>query len=170
MKKYLISVEAIGSIFNECYKDWNGSETGGVLTGLKGDSRIITDFIPSSKHAERESHSYYQSSKDVSILNYKLIEHQREGKDFVGYVHKHPPGIKNLSQGDASTCHKILSSPNYAINNKLVMGIVTQVDGNCDLPIFFYFVSLNLNDEVVIEKIKINILPKRCIEEITQYV
>jgi proteasome lid subunit RPN8/RPN11 len=167
MENCLFSVESIGSILTECYKNRDGLETGGILIGNKDHNRIITDILPSTTFAERESHTYFQSEKDVEILNVKLKRYQTNGKRFLGYFHWHPSGMKYLSSGDIDTCLEILTSPNYAINNYLLMCIITEVNGRNGLPVFAYAVSLNHEEAVEVEELAIKIMPKKCIEEFT---
>ena len=168
MNKLIFSTEAIGSILTECYRLGTGKETGGIYIGNKKVKGLITDAIPSTAFAERESYTYYQSPEDVCILNKKLRVHQAKGEDFKGYFHWHPSGMKNLSQGDRDTCEKILRSPNYAINNCLIMSIITEVEGHNDIPMFSYVVSLNSLGKVVVKKIPVKIMPKSCIEEFVE--
>jgi hypothetical protein len=168
MNKLIFSTEAIGSILTECYRLGNGKETGGIYIGTKKVKGVITDAIASTAFAERESHTYYQSLEDVGILNQKLRVHQAKDEDFRGYFHRHPTGMKNLSHGDKDTCKKILLSANYAINNCLIMSIITEVEGHNGIPMFSYVVSLNSLEEVVINEIPVKIMPKSFIEEFVE--
>jgi hypothetical protein len=162
--KLLFSLEAVSSILVECYKSSRNLETGGILVGPKKHRGIITDIIPSTIYAERATATYFQSPKDVKILNHKLKVFQLKGYDFKGYFHKHPTGLFNLSHGDNASCKEILQSPNYRINNFLVMCIVTE-SYTQDFPIFSYIANLTKKREVVVEKTSIHVLPKFCITE-----
>lgn len=159
--KLLFSVEAISSIMVECYRGVS-SETGGVLVGPKLHKGIVTDVIPSTSFAERSPTTYCQNMKDVKILNRKLKEFQLKDQDFKGYFHRHPSGLCELSYGDKATCLDILQSPNYKINNFLIMCIITETRTQ-DFPVFSYITSLNEQKQVVVEKTSIQVLPKTCI-------
>jgi len=163
MEQYIFSLEAVSSMLSESYRRGNSIETGGILIGLKNNKRIVTDIINSSAFAERRAATYYQSEQDVRIINQQLSQFQANGYDFNGYWHRHPSGLYQLSSGDEATCVEILQSPNYKINNRLLMCIVTESDK--DFPVFGYLVSLGRNNQVVIKETKIKVLPKRCIEE-----
>jgi hypothetical protein len=162
--KLLFSLEAISIMLVESYKIQQNLETGGILIGPKKHTGIITDVIPSTSYAERATASFYQSPRDVKILNQKLKEFQANNQDFKGYFHKHPSGLFNLSFGDKVSCKEILQSPNYKINNFLIMCIVTESHVQ-DFPIFSYVTSLNQQKQVIVEKTKIQVLPKSCILE-----
>ena len=164
MEKYLFSLEAVSSMLVECYRAGNNFETGGILIGPKKHKRIITDSLASTPFAEREAYTYYQSGKDVEILNTELKEYQSKGYDFKGYFHRHPSGMYQLSQGDISTCIEILQSPSYCINNNLVMCIITET-AKSQSPIFSYVVSLDSNGGTFLRNIAIKVLPKKCIQE-----
>ena len=168
MKKLIISTEAIGSILTECYRLGTGKETGGIFIGNKQVKGVITEAIPSTDFAEREEYTYYQSPEDVEQINIKLRVHQSYGRDFKGYFHWHPSGMKYLSQGDKETCKKILHSPSYAINNCLIMSIITEVKGHEDIPMFSYVVSLDSMDKVIVKEIPVKIMPKSIIEEFVE--
>lgn len=166
MEKLLMSLEAVCSILTECYSI-SGTETGGVLVGPKNHKRIITDIIPSSAHAERGRYTYYQSEKDVEILNSELRSFQGTGMDYKGDFHKHPSGYHVLSpeDGDMKTCAEILQNSNYKINNYLLMLIITEKPELSSIPIFAYSVSLDKQRNVIVKEMSINVLPKSCIEE-----
>jgi len=164
MEKIVFSLEAVGSILVESYKRNNNSETGGILIGPKEHSNIITDVIPSTAYAERRPATYYQSDKDVEILNRALKQYQLKGYDFMGYFHKHPSGMYKLSHGDIRTSVEILQSPNYKINNYLIMCIITE-SSTQDFPLFSYLLSLLNNKKIVVNKATVKILPKACIHE-----
>lgn len=164
MKNILFSLEAVSKILIECYKSNNNLETGGILVGPRQHKNIITDVLPSTSFAERRQVTYYQSAKDVYILNRKLKIYHKKGCDFRGYFHKHPSGMFQLSNGDNFTCIDILKNPNYKINNHLIMCIVTESPVQ-DFPMFLYVVSLDYNNETIIKKSSIKVLPKTCILE-----
>lgn len=152
----------------DCISQDNNLETGGILIGPKQHNRIVTDIIPSTIYAERKSTTYFQSEKDVQILNQNLAVFQNRGFDFKGYYHKHPPNFHDLSAGDKNTCREILLSKNYHINNHLIMCILTKSSVH-PFPLFSYFVSLeNENTTVSIKNSEIKILPKVCLEECAQ--
>jgi proteasome lid subunit RPN8/RPN11 len=163
MQSILLSVEAFASILVECHRGMGRWETGGIIIGPKRHPNVITDIIPSTSFAERRPSTYYQSEKDVWLLNQRLRQYQIDGCDFKGYFHKHPSGMKQLSSGDLRTCSNILQSPSYKINNHLIMFIVTQTS-SLACPLFSYFVALGQNKEVLVKETRINILPKTCIE------
>lgn len=162
--KLLFSLEAVSSMLVECYRGNHNQETGGILVGLKEHKGVVTDAIPSSMFAERKTATYYQSAQDVEILNQKLREYQIIGQDFVGYYHRHPSGFYRLSQGDLNTCEEIFESPNYKINNFLIMCIITESHVQ-DFPLFSYVVSLDVQGRVGVKKVGVNVLPKTCILE-----
>jgi proteasome lid subunit RPN8/RPN11 len=162
--KLLFSLEAVSSILVECYKGNNNLETGGIFIGPQSHKGIVTDILPSTAFAERRPATYYQSEKDVKILNQRLRQFQARGYDFKGYFHRHPSGLFRLSGGDLRTCEEILKSPNYHIHNCLIMCIITESQTQ-DFPIFSYVTSLDENQKVVVEKAQVKILPKSCILE-----
>lgn len=161
--KLLFSLEAVSSMLVECYRG-NNNETGGILIGPKEHKGVVTDIIPSSSFAERRPATYYQSSKDVKILNKKLKGYQLKGYDFKGYFHRHPSGLFQLSQGDLNTCSEILRSANYRINNFLIMCIVTESRVQ-DFPVFSYSVSFDKNKRIINKQAEIKVLAKTCILE-----
>lgn len=160
----LFSLEAVCGMLVECYKGSRSYETGGILVGPQSNERIITDIIPSTSFAERRPATYFQNQKDVEILNKKLAGYQARGFDFKGYFHKHPSGMKSLSTGDIGTCLEILKSPNYKINNLLIMCIITETQSH-PLPIFSYFVSIGQNKNIIVQEASTKILPQKCILE-----
>lgn len=162
MKNYLFSLEAVSLILVECYSVGNNIETGGILIGPQSHQKIITDVIPSTAYAEREACTYYQSEEDVRILNQQLMQYQARGYEFRGYFHRHPAGLDQLSHGDRVTCAEILNDPNYKINNRLLMCIITE--SNSKFPVFSYVASLE-KGSVAINQVSMRILPKTCIEE-----
>tara|TARA_B100000315_G_C14544659_1_gene572643 strand:- start:277 stop:924 length:648 start_codon:yes stop_codon:yes gene_type:complete len=164
MEKIIFSLEAVSSILVECYRTIKNIETGGVLVGPRKFKRIVTDIIPSSIYAERQTATYYQSEKDVKILNLKLRQFQLNGYDFKGYFHKHPSGMFQLSHGDRRTCADIIQSPNYHINNFLIMCIITESHVQ-DFPLFSYAVSLSNTNNILVHKTDIHVLPRTCIKE-----
>jgi len=164
MQTYLFSLEAISSILVECYRPNNNCETGGILIGPKSHKRIVTDILPSTAFAERQPATFYQSEEDVRILNRELKEYQARGYDFKGYFHKHPSGLYQLSHGDINTCAEILQSPEYKINNNLVMCIITESHSH-SFPIFSYLASMSKDKRVIVNELSVKVLPKRCIEE-----
>jgi len=170
MKNYLFSLEAVSLMLSECYRTGNSNETGGILIGPKKHKGIVTDIVPSSSFAERNTTTYYQSKKDVEILNQKLKQYQKLDYDFLGYFHRHPSGMYRLSQGDIATSKDILQSPNYAINNDLLMCIVTECHGQNGLPIFTYALNLNTNHNVVVQNSAIKVMPKDCIKKYMEYI
>ena len=162
-QKILFSLEAVGGIMAECYSKSHGIETGGILIGPKENKSIITDFIPSTEHAQRSPHSYFQSEKDVKFLNRVLKKHQKQGLDIRGYAHKHPSGLVNLSLGDLNTCKKILESSNYKLDNLLIMCIITESKFQ-EFPLFTYITSLK-KGKVEVKEAKTKVLPRHCILE-----
>lgn len=164
MKPILFSLEAVGGMLVECYRGSRGYETGGILVGPQSNERIITDIIPSTSFAERRAVTYYQTEKDVELLNEKLRNYQAKGCDFKGYFHKHPSGMKSLSAGDKGTCFEILTSPNYKINNLLIMCIITETQTH-SFPLFSYLVSLNQSKKIIIQETTARVLPQNCIAE-----
>jgi len=162
--KLLFSNESVGASIVECYRHQDNLETGGVLVGPKNQKGVVTDFIPSSHYAERKAATYFQSPKDVRILNRQLKKFQARGLDFKGYIHRHLFGLTNLSLGDKNTSKEILSSPNYKIDNFLIMCIIAESHTQ-DFPLFSYVVYLDKNKEVLIQKADICILPRICILE-----
>lgn len=166
MKNKIVSTEVVGGILTECFRVEGNVETGGVLVGPKSHPNIITDIIPSGESAQRGYATYFQSPDDVNKINRALSEYQKAGFDFKGYFHKHPRGIKSLSAGDLSTCREILTEPNYRINNRLIMIIVSATYSQ-DFPIFIYEVSLE-SQNIIVEETGITTLPKSCILECMQ--
>ncbi len=164
MLSILFSLEAICMMLVECYKAGSRFETGGIMTGPKAHDLVITDVLPSTSYAERGSATYFQSKKDVQILNDSLRKYQSKGYDFKGYFHKHPSGLKSLSKGDIKTCFEILTSPNYKINNLLIMSIITETS-TLSFPVFTYFVSLGDNNVVIVREASVKVLPNSCIQE-----
>ncbi|MBU4000557.1 hypothetical protein KKG29_05325 [Patescibacteria group bacterium] len=160
MQNILLSVEVFASILVECHRGMGKWETGGIMIGPKQHTNIITDIIPSTSFAERRPSIYYQSEKDVQLLNQQLKQYHSNEYDFKGCFHKHR-GMKELSTGDLHTCSNILQSPRYKINNHLIMLIVTETSIP---PIFSYIVSLGHRKDVVVKEANIKLLPKACIE------
>lgn len=165
MEKILYSDEAMGKILVECYKRGTGIETGLILIGPKNHKNIVTDVIESTVHAERQSFTYFQNESDVQILNKKLRAHQKKGLEYVGTVHRHPPGMIRLSQGDKKTSAGMLQSPNYKLDNHLIMSIITESNHHVGLPIFSYIVSLDDENKPVVKQASSKMLPKHCISE-----
>jgi hypothetical protein len=163
MDNFLFSLEAVTSILSECFHAGNNLETGGILIGPDEHRSIVTDTIPSSAFAERKTCTYYQSEEDVRILNRKLKEYQEKGYEFLGYWHRHPMNMCELSFGDIETCSDILQNPNYKINNSLLMSIITESHNS--FPIFSYIVCLDSNGEVAVEEVSVKVMPKSCIEK-----
>ncbi len=166
MDKYIFSVEAISSMLNECFKSGN-NETGGIYVSHNSCKNVITDVVPSSSFAERGAATYFQSERDVSLLNTKLREFQLKNYDFRGYWHRHPAFLKTLSQGDLNTCFSILQNSSYKVGNKLLMSIITETKDN-EMPIFSYVVSLDETNRVVVRNIDITILPMDCIKKFVE--
>jgi len=170
MAKILTSLEAAGSMVADCYSADDANETGGILVGPAKHKQIITDIVPSTLYAGRGPASYVQTAEDVKILNQSLADFQRVGYDFKGYYHKHPSGYYALSSTDKNTCEKVLKSPNYKINNYLVMCIVTN-SATQAFPLFTYRASL-INHDGILEldtrKVEVAVLPKSCIIECLQ--
>ena len=163
-----ISQEAVGTAIAMCYRNRSHNETGGVWVGPKEDKGLITDLIPSSSFAETSPVTYFQTARDVHILNKKLREFQKQGKDFKGYYHKHPSGMHSLSTGDKNTCREILESPNYKINNYLIMSIITESRAQ-DFPLFTYVASLSRGRrKVSIKPVQCGILPRASIMSLAQ--
>ena len=134
MNNYLFSVEAIGTMLTECFRRGSNLEAGGILVGPKR-TRIVTHAIASTESAERLPTTFYQTPEDIAVLNQQLRQHQAEGRDLLGYFHRHPSGMSSLSQTDLQTCKGILTSPHYDINNQLLMLILTETEAQ-ELPIF----------------------------------
>jgi hypothetical protein len=163
--KFIFSIEAFLKIILESFREnISGVETGGILVGPRSHKNIITDVINSGEHAERRASTYYQSQTDVNFLNRKLKEFQVSGIDFKGYWHKHPRGMSQLSGGDITTCKEILTSPNYRINNFLIMSIVTETNTQ-KFPLFAYVTTLDNDGKVVVIPAQYSVMPKRCITE-----
>lgn len=162
MTKLIFTIEAIAGIFAECFGQHGRNETGGILIGPKDQPRVITDFEPSTAFAERAATTYFQNRQDVDVLNLKLRAFQSKGFDFKGYVHRHPKGMSRLSRGDLATAKEILLSPNYAINNHLIMSIVTQTRKK-DFPLYSYGVSLEKKQKIKIKTAEHLILAKKCV-------
>ena len=163
MKVIYFSLNALIIILKEFFKSGRNLETGGILISPKSNQKIITDFIPSTIYAERKATTYYQSVKDVQFLNMKLRQFQNVKKDFAGYIHTHPFGLCNMSIGDIETCKEILLSPNYKINNYLIMCIVVECDGK--LPLYSYSASLDKENNVLVEKLAIKVFPNSYIKD-----
>lgn len=161
MDKYIFTLEVIAEMLGECLGSGNDDENGGVLAGPKSNPYLVTDIIPSSSYAERAPATYFQNEQDVNFINGELRRLQAMGKDFIGYYHRHPSGLDRLSQGDLGTCHDILTSPNYAINNRLLMVIVTK--GRAKMPIYGYNVSLT-GEQAMVKSVKIKAMPGKCIK------
>jgi len=156
----LISTQAYWAIQSECYKNGvYGIETGGILIGPRIYPNVITDVVNSGEKAERKAYTYYQSNEDVKFLNNKLQKYQEKGFGFKGYYHKHPSGMYQLSDGDIQTTKDILTSPNYKIDNFLLMGIVTKIHDR-KLQLFFYVTYLNRGD-VIVTPVQFKIMPKK---------
>jgi len=171
MKRFLFSFEVIMNMLSECYRMGSSEETGGIVIGPTEHNRIITDSIPSSSYAERQPSTYYQTEKDVDILNKQLRKYQKNAFDFKGYYHRHPPGFNQLSQGDVKTCLSILTDPNYKINGELLMIIVTEDPENTKgLPIFAYLTILKSKYEVAIEQVAIEVVQQDIINKVGTYI
>lgn len=166
METLMLTVHVVISVLNDCIRTGRELETVGVMMGPKEISGVVTHVIPSSEHAERGRATCYQSAEDVEILNDDLARFQEAGFDFKGYYHRHPKGYRKLSPGDRDTCKGILTSPDYKINNELLMLIITETEDVHELPIFAYKVSLNRWKRVVVKELSIKILPERCAEEL----
>lgn len=163
MRNIIFSVEAVGSILVACFSYRENLETGGILIGPQSKKNIVTDILPSSAYAERRSSTYYQTPKDVEILNAQLRRYQAMGYDFKGYYHKHPSGFYSLSGGDHASCLEILRSSNYKIDNHLIMCVITTT-AHHDFPIFTYISCLE-GEQLRVDRANIKIQPKRCIQE-----
>ncbi|MBI9093124.1 MAG: Mov34/MPN/PAD-1 family protein [Desulfobacterium sp.] len=161
-----ISQEAVGTAIAMCYRNRSDNETGGVWVGPKEHKGVITDLIPSTAFAETSPVTYFQTARDVNILNNKLREFQKQGLDFKGYYHKHPSGMHSLSTGDKNTCWEILESPNYKINNYLVMSIITESRVQ-DFPLFTYVTSLIKGRKVSVKAVQYGILPRNVLMKFT---
>ena len=159
--KCLFSIEAVGTILTECYRNGTSCETGGALIGPKGSRNIVTHIIPSTSHAERQYAMYRQTPDDVAMLNFQLRKLQKRGFDYVGDVHTHPAGLTILSNGDRNTCREIFNDPSYALNGQLIMCIVTE--GKENFPIYAYRVTPRKKG-VEVERIDIEIMPLHYIE------
>lgn len=162
MEQTIFSLESICTMLVESYRHGDNLETGGVLVGQ--GRKIVTDVIVSSACADRQVASFYQSPQDVLHLNQNLRLFQAQGLEFTGYWHRHPRGLISLSPGDINTCLDILTSPNYKINNSLIMVIITESHTK-EFPVYTYIVSLDDDEKVVVKKVNIKVLPKRCILE-----
>jgi proteasome lid subunit RPN8/RPN11 len=160
-EKFLFSLEAIGVVLVECYRNGTATETGGVLVGPKGCKHVVTHALPSSQHADRQSAMYQQTSGDVAFLNQQLRPLQMQGYDYVGDFHRHPRGLTVLSEGDRNTCRNIFDDPDYVVDGELTMCIITE--GSDCLPIFAYNVQPTENG-VHVERFDIEIMPLHCIE------
>ena len=158
----LFSLEAVAGILAESFR-YDHRETGGILLGPKNQPNVITDIIASTEGAERQATTYFQSPADVRALNEQLREFQKQGIDFKGYFHRHPSNFTRLSVGDMQTCKDILRSPNYDIDNRLLMLIITTTQNN-DFPIFAYSVSLQ-RWRIQVKEHSIKVLPGHCILE-----
>ena len=163
--KVIFSLEAICSILNECYRGGRAYETGGILIGPKSHSYIVTNFIPSSIHAEREFATYYQSENDAKILTKKIKPFEEKGYCYKGDLHSHPSGMVRPSVGDLACCADTLLDPDYGVNDNLITCIVTENHNEDSFPIFPYIINLNQRNEIVMQKAQIKVLPKRCIKE-----
>lgn len=151
-------------MLSESYRYANCNETGGILIGPKNHTGIVTDVVASSHYAERQSWTYFQTEEDIDLLNMKLRIFQSRGYDFIGYWHKHPTGLSRLSNGDLATCEEILKSPDYHINNMLLMSIITETKDS-KFPLFNYVVSLDKQAKLIVREAGFRVLPKKCIEE-----
>lgn len=161
------SQEAVGGMLSSCYRTGSRNEFGGTMVGLKNIKGTVTDIIQSTRFAATSPTSYFQTTKDVKIQNNKLNAHQQQGRDFVGYYHKHPYGMNLLSSGDANTCREILNCPNYIIDNYLIMCIITESHSH-PFPLFTYVASLNQANKVIIKPVQYGILPKKALIELAQ--
>lgn len=164
MKNFLFSLESVATMLVECYRRGSICETGGILVGPVGVEGLVTEAIVSSSFAERGELTYCQNDSDVRFLNHSLREYQKCGKDFLGYFHRHPSGLTGLSSGDLRTCREILENPDYKINNRLLMVIITENSSNdISLPIFSYVVSIE-GSELVVRRTPVEVMPKKCME------
>lgn len=165
MNKIIFSVEAVLTMVSDGYRAGKNMETGGVLVGPRNVRGVITDVIPSTEHAQRSAATYFQTEEDTQHLNKVLKRHQVDGKDYLGDYHQHTPGIIHLSHGDLNTCTDIITDPDYAVDNELIMVIVTATNNISRPPIYVYRVSLNSHGRAVVEELSFEILPKKWIEK-----
>lgn len=161
-KKFLFSIEAISVMLAECFHNGTANETGGILVGPKNNRNIVTHALPSGQHADRQYAMYQQTPEDVAGLNRQLRPLQAQGYEYSGDFHRHPRGLTVLSAGDQNTCRNIFDDPDYVVNGRLVMCIITESPEK--LPIFAYDVRATENGGVQVERFDIEIMPLRCIE------
>jgi hypothetical protein len=166
MRNYLLNQSSASTMLVECFRRGDQREAGGILAERDG-TRVITDAVPSTEHAERQRYTYYQSPEDVAYLNNVLRKLETLGRRFCGYFHRHPSGMTGLSQGDLDSCRQILKDPHYFLPDGLLMLIITESERS-RIPIFPYLVRLE-EDRPVVEPVTMTILPDDQVDRILSY-
>lgn len=105
----------------------SGCETGGLLVGPPG-TRVVFEFIPSGREAERSPTGY---RTDPAHLQARLdAAHRRHGGDVLGYLHSHPAGFRQPSSQDLGEARRMLFDPGYkALDERVLMPIATVEQG-----------------------------------------
>lgn len=120
-----------------------GHESGGLLVGRAG-TRVIDEFLPSGRDAQRARTSY---TTDPEHLQAALdAVWRRTGGDVVGYAHSHPRGFPVPSQQDLIEAESMISDPDYrSMNDEVILPIATidpdpsgGVDHDLNLRFFIY--------------------------------
>lgn len=117
-----------------------GFECGGIL-GKK--ENCITEFKYDKTGSNRSCNMYFP---DVETLNVILKAWEKENIFFCGFVHSHPNGSSELSNGDINFALKIMN--NFDNMDSLLMGIYVVSPDCKNNNLAWYLVGKDRLDKV----------------------
>ena len=128
------------------------AERGGILLSLSNDY-TITGFVPDK--AASKSKSVYQPN--TKFLN-KVLEGRNS--EFVGIVHSHPAGFRQLSAEDQRAAWSNMTSPGNPHLNAYLMPIIQTIPDTGRFEIIPYIVTCHPegNGRVEVKRVKLEII------------